>query len=264
MTSTRIIFVDPDVPPPMHVGRRTAPKRRKQHTDKQHCHFRVLRWVSKAFPNCFSPPAVYSTVFRTFFSMSSNISPCASTKMAISWNICAKSWMLCSRRRMSWCLSRMRSTSSKIMAWAPAIRRMTTCDDVWPASIISDTSSGVASGHRSCISRACRCTSTCLKSTWAFWKSTSSCWCFLAMACCMFCRMRRSAELGFALSSASARAFSASRPRFDSVMCFVVSSAKRASSSETAFCLSWVVAFSTSSSFWSMTCTFSRPRLNVL
>mmetsp|Transcript_88966 Transcript_88966/g.198900 ORF Transcript_88966/g.198900 Transcript_88966/m.198900 type:complete len:202 (+) Transcript_88966:423-1028(+) len=171
--------------------------------------------------------------------------------------------MLCSSFRMSLCLSRMRCTSSRITAWAPAILRMTICEEVSPASIISCTSCSDASGQRSCISRACCRSSMCFRSVWAFWKSSSNCWCFLTMACCMFARMRHSAEPGFSLSSASDFALRSSNCFFARATCPWTSSTNSAMRSETAFWRSFVVACNASSSILPVASTPSLPDFNV-
>mmetsp|Transcript_101799 Transcript_101799/g.328523 ORF Transcript_101799/g.328523 Transcript_101799/m.328523 type:complete len:289 (+) Transcript_101799:377-1243(+) len=166
--------------------------------------------------------------------------------------------MLCSSRMMSLCLSRIRCTSSRIIACAPAILRMTSCEDVSPASIISCTSCSEASGHTSCISRAFWRSSICLKSSWALWKSKSSCWCFRAMACRMLARIRPSAESRGSRSSASTFS-SATSACFARATWPLVSSTSWERRSDTAAWPACVVACRASSSILPMVATPSRP-----
>mmetsp|Transcript_22001 Transcript_22001/g.46818 ORF Transcript_22001/g.46818 Transcript_22001/m.46818 type:complete len:221 (-) Transcript_22001:206-868(-) len=182
----------------------------------------------------------------------------------MSWNICARSPILRSSCRMSWCFSRIRWTSSKRRACVPAIFLATMREVVSPSSIIWALSSSVASGMRISISRACRLSSACLKSTCAFWKSTRSCWCFLAMAWCMLVRIFTSAELGFRFASSSDFTFRRSRPSLTTVMCSLVSWTKCCSLSDTVFSVSCVVACSASSKTPPISFTFARPLLRVL
>eukprot|EP00438_Fugacium_kawagutii_P008439 Skav230088 [mRNA] locus=scaffold1169:81426:89104:+ [translate_table: standard] len=100
--------------------------------------------------------------------MASNISPWASTRTAISSNICAKSAMLCSSRRMSLCLSWIRRTSSSSNAWVPAIFLATISAAVCPSEINSCRCSSLASGIKICISRSWRCSKVRLKVICAF------------------------------------------------------------------------------------------------
>mmetsp|Transcript_118232 Transcript_118232/g.314626 ORF Transcript_118232/g.314626 Transcript_118232/m.314626 type:complete len:247 (-) Transcript_118232:349-1089(-) len=245
------------------MGRSITITRTMRKTVRQHVHFLVLLCVFFATTSSFTALLVYSWVLFTCTSMASSISPWELTNKAISLNICARSCMLCSSRRMSLCLSRMRCTSSRITAWAPAIFRMTICEEVSPASIISCTSCSVASGQRSCISRACCLSSMCFKSSCAFWKSSRSCWCFFSMACCMFARIRHSAEPGLSLSSASDLAWSSSSCSLALATWRWTSSTCCARRSDTVFWRSCVVACRASSSILPMASTPSRPNFRV-
>mmetsp|Transcript_41063 Transcript_41063/g.106189 ORF Transcript_41063/g.106189 Transcript_41063/m.106189 type:complete len:277 (+) Transcript_41063:346-1176(+) len=196
--------------------------------------------------------------------MLSSISPCASTSTAISWNICDNSAMFCSRRRMSWCLSRMRSTSSTTLAWAPAMRRMTSCEEVWPHSIICHTSSSEASGQIRRISRSWRCSRIDLWSICNFWKSRSSCCCLRARACCMFARILCSAALGLLLSSAADFSARASKACLEVAILMLASITSSWMLSDAALWRSWVVACRISVSTESIFLTHSLPILMEL
>mmetsp|Transcript_97057 Transcript_97057/g.313388 ORF Transcript_97057/g.313388 Transcript_97057/m.313388 type:complete len:282 (+) Transcript_97057:273-1118(+) len=191
--------------------------------------------------------------------MASNISPCASTSVAISVNICAMSAMLLSSRRMSWCFSLIRCTSSNSRACAPAIFFATISAVVSPASIISARSSGEASGMRISISRACRLSRASLKSTCAFWKSARSCWCFFAIACCMLILILPSAEFGLIFSSSSDLDFNFCSSSLTPAKTPLVSSTRVWSRSDTSLCLSCVVACKASSSTSPICFTFALP-----
>mmetsp|Transcript_27081 Transcript_27081/g.61705 ORF Transcript_27081/g.61705 Transcript_27081/m.61705 type:complete len:265 (-) Transcript_27081:360-1154(-) len=230
---------------------------------KQHIHFCVLRCFFLVVIKACSALAVHVFAFSTCTSMASSISPCASTRVATSVNICARSAMLRSKRRMSSCFSRIRWTSSRSMACAPAIFFATTSCVVSPASIISALSSGDASGMRISISRNCRLSSACLKSTCAFWKSKSNCWCFLAIACCMLARILPSALLGRCFSSSSDLDFNRWSPSLTFAKWPLVSCTKACNLSETTRCRSCVVTCRASSKTSPMSFTLPLPSFRV-